>query len=352
MEVEKAYENLEDIITYGFLFRGICFRDSIIVLKTISDKEYKLIPFYTTEEHYTLLLYRLAFSTFMVNGYNFLKDRNKIIPKLVDMYSSIPITSLQSIITQSNTLFNEYTESLKCMEGFCYTDRSRNLWSIFSDRTAAHNGSYFGIEGLENVGLNSTQENWILINKQLDSEEAYNLQFRFSIMIASSTNPKGCKQIESQFEVHKEELEELRKDIAKYGHDKKRAAKKKEENEGWASKLNSREDMVRELNRQMTGEKDKHDVYMENWFKQQRDMVEDAKISSQEKQKAFRAKLEKDVDFSKVENSRMATPEEVDRLIKKRVIKGIEQPSDPLEVKYSKEDVIRKSSSTIIKSDN
>lgn len=350
MDVQLAYDNIEDIITYGFLFRGICFNKTIIVLKTISDKEYKLIPFYTNDENYTLLLYRLAFSTFMINGYNFLRDRNNNIAKLVDLYSNIPIISLQNLIEQSNKIFKEYSDSVDCLEGFCYSGRSRNLWSIFKNPTIASNGSYFGIEGIENVGLNSVQENWIMINRQLDEEEDYNRQFRFSLMVASSFNPKGCKQIGTQYDTHKEELDELRKDVEKYGYDKNRIIKKKQENNGWASKLSTREDAVRELNRQMSGDKDKHDTFIADWIKIQQDKVEAAKLASEEKQKVFRDKLKNDVDFSKIESSRIATPEEIERLTKRSVVHGVMEPSDPLEKKYSTEDIIRKVSGTVIKS--
>lgn len=351
MEISRAYDNLEEIITYGFLFRGVCYNNSIIVLKTISDKEYRLIPFYTNDENHTLLLYRLAFSTFMINGYNFLKDRNNSIDKLVTLYNTMPVNTLQHLIEQSNIIFKEQSDSVECLEGFCYSNQSRNLWNILKSNTAVNIGSYYGIEGIENVGLNSVQENWIMVNRQLDDEEEYNQQFRFSLMVASSFNPKGCKQMGSQYDAQREELEEVRKEIIKYGYDKKRVIEKKKENNGWASKMNSREDVVRELNRQMSGDKDKHDLFMESWINAQKKKAEDARRAYEEKQKEFRKKLENDVDFSKVEGSRVATPEEIERLTKKSIVKGISAASDPLEKKYSKEDIIRKVSGTVIGSE-
>jgi hypothetical protein len=109
--------------------------------------------------------------------------------------------------------------------------------------------------------------------------------------------------------------------------------------------------MVRELNRQMSGDKDKHDVFVDDWIKKQKEKVEETKRLSEEKQKIFRDKVSKDIDFTKMEDSRMATPEEVKRLMKSKTIRGVDSPSDPLEKKYSAEDVIRKVSGTVIKSD-
>lgn len=347
MELERAYSNIEDIITYGFLCRGLCYKNSTIILKTISDKEYKLIPFYTPDQTDNLSLCRLAFSTFMVNGSNFLIDRNKNIPDLINFYKDISVTAFSKILADTNNLHKEYLDSLNFLEGFCYTDRSRVLWNIYS---GVNNLNFYGIEGSNNLGINSTQESWVAINRQLDSEEDYNREFRLSLMVASSMNSKGCKKIESSYEFHKKELEELREEIAKYGYDKRRILKKKEEKDGWAIPLKTREDIVRELNREMSGDMDKHDTFIDNWIKEQKEKAEEAKRLAEEKQKAYRAKINKDIDFSKMEDSRMATPEEVKRIMSKKVISGVTRPSDPLERKYSTEEVIRKVSGTVIKS--
>jgi hypothetical protein len=348
MKVEKAYKNIEDIITYGFLYRGICYRDSVIILKTISDKEYKLIPFYIPDSNDNLPLYRLAFSTFMINGYNFLIDRNNNISKLIDFYNNISITSVQRLMANVNEVYKEYIDSLDFLEGFCYSDKSRVLWSIYK---GSNNSSLCGIEGIDNIGLNSTQESWIVINRQLDEEEEYNKDFRLSLMVASSMNGKGCQKIENQYDFHKKELEEVREGIVKYGYDKRRILKSKEENKGWATPLKTREDTVRELNRQMSGDKDKHDIFIDDWIKKQKEKVEDTKRLSEEKQKVFRDKIKKDIDFTKLEDSRMATPEEVERMMKSKTIRGVESPSDPLEKKHNTEDVLRKISGTVIKND-
>ena len=349
MKIEKAYKNIEDIITCGFLYRGIYYDNNIIILKTISDKEYRLLPLYVAQESVDAIIYRLAFSTLMINGFNVLMDRNENIPELFNFYNSLSVVSLNNLVENSNKIYNEYLESLEFLEGFCYTEKSRVLWKVLSGRDVINSGSYYGILGSESLGLNTAQESWIVINKQLDVEDDYNTQFRLSLMITSAFSGKGAQTIERSYEAHKKELEELREEIAKYGQDKKRVIAKQHENNGWASALKSREDIVRELNREMSGNKDKHDMFVDSWIKKQRDAAEEAKKAAEEKQKAFRKKLETDIDLTKMEDSRVATPEEIAKLKKKKVIHGIELPSDPLEKKYKKEDVLRKIGGTIIK---
>jgi hypothetical protein len=348
MRVEKAYRNIEAIITFGFLHKGLRYKNNIIILKTITDKEYQLIPFYTTYENLDSVLYRLAFSTFMINGYNFLVDRNETIPELFSFYNELSTVSLNKIMDASNKVYNEYIESLEFLEGFCYTDRSRALWKILSGKDVTTKGSYYGIQGTENLGLNSAQESWIVINRQLDSEEDYNTQFRLSLMIASSFSGKGAQKIENSYEAHLKELEELRADIAKYGHDRNRWINQQKERNGWGYIAKTREDLVRELNREMSGDKDKHDAYIESWIQKQKNQAELAEKEAERKRKEFRNKLNNDINFSKIEYSRAATAEEIANLDKKRVIPGTAKATDPLERGRRSEDVLKKFGSTVI----
>ena len=348
MNVERAYSILEDSVTYGFIYRGLSYKDNIFMLKTISDKENNLIPFYTTGDDSEASLCRLAFSTFMINGYNFLKDRNENIRNLIDFYKNSPVTFIQALVKHINEIYKDFTDSLSFLEGFCYTNRSRVLWDLYR----GSNCRICVVEGSENLGINSVQETWILVNRQLDDEEDYNTQFRLSLMIASSMNSKGCQKIENQYEAHKKELGELRKDIAKYGRDKSRILDKEKARNGWAAPLETREDMVRELNRQMSGDRDKHDVFIDDWIQAAKDKAAEEERLVQERVRIFRENLKRDIDFTKVEDSRIATPEEVQRMMNNKHSNSISVATEPIEKTYSQMDVIKKVSGTVIKSAN
>jgi hypothetical protein len=349
MEVKEAYDNIEKILTYGFLPSVARYNNSVIVFKTITDKEYKQISFYNNEADYNWSLYRLAFSTFMINGSNCLENREEAITKLLDFYSKIPITTFVKFLQDVDSLHDIYLESLNFLEGYCYTAKSKILWKVF-DTSVADTSFYYGIPGIKNVGLNNAQENWILINKQLDEEEDYNTQFKLSLMIASSFNGKGARDIGSKFDFHKQELEDLREEVAKYGYDKRRIEMSKKE--GWAKPLRTREELIRELNRQMSGDKDKHDSFLDQCIESERKHAEGAKKAVEEKQKKFRDTVQKDIDLSKVESSRVATEEEVAKLFEKskKKIRGA-VPTDAYEKFNMHEKVLKKIGVTKIKAD-
>jgi hypothetical protein len=198
--------------------------------------------------------------------------------------------------------------------------------------------------------MNSVQENWTIINKRLDDEDAYGRDLNFALLVASSMNPKGTKVISRNYDFHRKELEELREDIAKYGYDRKRVEEQKKE-ALWTAPIKSREDLVRELYRQMSGKKDKHDLFIEAWIKQQRDAAERAKEQAEARQQEFRAKI-KDIDLSAVEDSKPISTSDLNKILAQRKSEmSVSAPMVVHDEREEKDRYIRKMSSTIIRSE-
>jgi hypothetical protein len=295
---------------------GLCLDDNYIVFKTLNENEYKLLKYYTDiSDNAKVLLYKLALSTFMINGNNVLNNRTENVPDLFSFYESLPYKALYLINEELDKVYAEYIDSLKYFEGFCYTDKSEYLWKVLNKNNPIDN-DYFGITGCKTLGLNSAQENWIIINQKLDNEEQYEQQFHLSVLVASSFNPKGAKSISREFESKKQELEDVRVVIAEYGYDKKRQEEEKKTSK-WTAPIRTKEDLVRELNRQMRGEKDNHDIFINNWINKQKKLAEEAQKSVDDKQKEYRKKME-DIELtSNLEDSRIITEEETKNLTNK-----------------------------------
>lgn len=349
MKVSEAYENIEKIVTYGFLPLGVRYRGHSFILKTITDKEYKFLSFLSGKDNIDLALHRLAYSTYMVDGVNYLEDRSKKIPSLLSFYRGFPSILFRRFIEATNDIHEEYLKSVDYLEGFCYTNKSRHLWKV-SQGNLPNSGFYHGIQGAFNTGLNIVQENWTIINTNLDSEDAYETQFRLSLMIASAFSGKGAKEMGGRFDFHKKELTTLREEIKKYGYDKKRIIKQKSKDQ-WAKPIRTREDLVRELNRQMSGDMDRHDLFINDWIKSQSERAEAARKASEEKQKEFRATLLEDSALEKMESSRIATPEDIAKLAKNQNFKkpGMSVPSDAYKKSEEKERVMKKLGGTVIR---
>jgi len=290
MEVQEAYDNLENLIAQGFITFEFSYNGLRGVLKSLSDKEYKTLYLYTDEsDKIESIYYRLALSTYMMNGTNFLENRNNRIPELIDFYKKLPAVFTGQLIEYIEDLHIKYLDSVDCLEGFCYTKRSRFLWKALNNNLLV-NANMYGIPGIENLGLSNIQENWIVVNKSLDQEEDYATQLNLSLIIASSLNGKGAKSISSKYESNKAEIDTYREEVIKYGWDKKRL-EEQDKSEAWAAPLRTKEDLIHELNRQMTGVKDKHDLFMDKWYEQKIKKAEEAKNAIIKSQEEFKKKM-------------------------------------------------------------
>lgn len=313
MTVEEAYKNIEKIITYGFLYKKFSVFGCNFIFKNVMEKEFEDL-FALSSKEKDLNLICLAYSTIFFNGISFLKDRINNLPSLIDFYRSLPTIFVNKVINVINDVNELYLDSIEYLEGFCYSERSRFLWSVLDPYNRS---SYVGLEGVDDLGMNNVIENWIHINKKLDEEEEYNKELNMILLIVGSSNYKAARTLSRNYEMHQRELKELRMEICKYGHSRNRAQENDKKREEWTAPLLSREDMVKELYRQASGYKDKHDIFIEEWLKKQKEKAERAKKEVEEKQKSYRKKIENENENMNYEISRPATKEELERINKK-----------------------------------
>jgi hypothetical protein len=346
MSIEKAYDNLEKIITDGFLSLPLDCGGSRVVLKTITNNEYRDLRFSlpdTSSEKYGI--YRFIYSTYMLNGIKVLDKRDDYLQDLYSFYDSCPYLFLKTLNSELDKLNTEYIDSLKYFEGFCYSKRSRYLWKILNGQHIA-SSEFFGSK--IKLGLNSVQENWTVINQNMDNEEQYEVQFNLSVMVASSMNSKGAKSISTSYTNRKNELVALREEISRYGYDKKRVVEETRQAK-WTAPMKTKADIVRELDRQMRGDKDLHDKFFDKWIEDQKKKAEEVNKAIEKKQVEYRKSLE-DMKPELMEGSRAATPEEVKRL--RAPIKNLDRDTYNYMKLQRELNFIKKTSATIIKQEN
>jgi arylamine N-acetyltransferase len=208
------------------------------------------------------------------------------------------------------------------------------------------------MKGLDFIGINSVQENWIIINKRLDEENRYEMDFHNAILIVSASNGKGAQSLQKSYTSRSRELKELRDEICKLGHVSKRKEEHDKEREKWTAPVNTKEDLVRELYRQMSGKKDRHDLYMDRWIQDQKDKSESAKNKVVERQREFRKNIET-IEMGSMESSKPISAQELDRVLKEKKIrvKKDKDKSDVLINQEKSERVLKKIGHRVISSD-
>jgi len=317
MDKDAAYRILSELIFKGFLCSGVTLENNFFVFKTINEKEYELIKYSCgnpDDKNYVnrFNIYFLIYSLFMLNGKNILLTRNNDIESLYEFFKELPKTIHSNILKHIVDLRNDTFDATKYLEGFSYTDTSRAHWKTAKGLIASPD-LYTGIPGISNLGLNIHQENWSIINKALDEEERYNQFFSMALLVASASNPKGTKQIRSRHDSQLKNVEDRRKRLAEAGYIDVKAWRP----EGWAAPVDSAEELVAELERQMEGKKDKHDVFMENYMKKLRENAQ-ARVK-EAKEHIERAKaLHGDDNVFITGEHRVATPEELSKAAVKK----------------------------------
>jgi len=313
MTRDLAYRSLADLIYKGFLSVGFEMAGKAFVFKTINDNEYDLIKFHagiSSDSMNSLRtnLFFLVFSTFLIDGHNFLADRDQKIGDLYEFFSNIPLAITIMILTELKTLRLKVSEVAKYIEGFCYTTYSRDRWRSISG--LPNKEIFTGIKGTDSLGLNSYQHSWVLLNRVMDEEERSDKEFDSAILIASASNSKGAKSMRGKHDSAIQTREERRKKLARKGA----SDKAQWSPDGWAAPVDTAEELVAELERQMRGIKDKHDIFVENYMKQMEEKEAQAKKEEEDKLVVIRQRRKDEGGFPLTGANRILTAEENARM--------------------------------------
>jgi hypothetical protein len=297
----------------GFLTAEFGINGQTMILKTVNEKEFDLIKFYSGDpdgKNYQnrFNIYFLIFSLFIVDHRNILPGRTDKIHEMYEFFGGMTDKLIRKIIENLNTVRVASYDCIKFLEGFTYS--TRGLWRVLSGDLPCKVG-FTGVPGTDELGLSIHQENWIAINRALDSEEEYNKDFNFSLLVASASNPKGSRHIRNQFDSSKKMAEDRRIKIMREGYIDTR----KWSSEGWAAPVDTAEELVAELERQMTGVKDRHDIFMEKYMERMREAAAKKARDAEERIKQIREGREGVL----IEGSQRAlTPEEASKLVKNK----------------------------------
>ena len=170
---------------------------------------------------------------------------------------------------------------------------------------------------LDVVGTSLAGEAWARGNRMLDIEEDSLPQWDHTFYVASTQSPKGAKESSTRLKNRHDMMREERESLVMYGSMENRdnvlKIRRKNGETPWTSPLTTGKDLVDELNRQMRGEKDKHDLFVAEYFRKRAVEAAEHRASELAKQEEHRKWLRENKKI-KLEGQREATQEENDRL--------------------------------------
>jgi hypothetical protein len=134
---------------------------------------------------------------------------------------------------------------------------------------------------MENCGLNDYQKFWISLNIREDQRDKFEDDYQLAKFSASFWDPKAVKKIDNMDKVKREEEQERRKKIKTIGTAYERPY----------DPTSTREGIIEELEKQMQGIKDEHDLAVEEHERRMRlnmlKQMSELKQMQEERKKTF-----------------------------------------------------------------
>jgi len=257
---KNRYKDLEDLLFIGFIPLKVRIADIDFVFKSINATEYRKTslmsgmkddPAYTTKFHYNFLYH----SIYMVNGSNFLENRENYYEDIISILKTFPAALLKKTFDLLGSLTERVNKSTELVEAFSYESDSRYGW-LSRKRIPLNSCSSTGIRGTETLGLNQFQKFWMVLNFRDDDKDAFEEKYSLAKFLASFTDSKTVKKIDASDKARKEEENKRRERVKIVGTE--------DAHQHSYDPTSSREGIIKELEKQMKGEKDSHDKAIEN----------------------------------------------------------------------------------------
>lgn len=264
--MKKRYQDLEHLLYKGFIPFKVQVNGLNLVLKTVNDIEYEKIklmsglendPQYVTYFNINYLFY----SIFMIDGANVLCKREENYSNFIDVLKQFPSCFFKSFFPILENLTSRQNNCIIQVEQYSYENESRYNWE-FKKNLILSSTQHTSIPGTDLLGINQFQKYWAILNIREDNKNKFKENYSLAKFLASFQDPKALRKIE-QMDKNREEEEDKRKERV-------RVMGTEEEIKHLSNPADTREGIVESLEKQMRGEKDEHDLFIEEYEKRMR----------------------------------------------------------------------------------
>jgi len=258
----EIFKYIETLIFKGFLSNKIKIDDTVLTFKTITEAEFSLIDHYLTDfdinsdKNIKTNALFLACSLYKINSESILHSKFECFDTLVNFFCELDTQTYTKLLELINNLQEIYNKLIPFVELYAYDEYSRFNWKTIGDNLNTFKLS--GIYGIENIPLNHAQKLWIYFNKFEDENENHELYYQLASLQVSGINGAFGKSIQENISKMKEEKSLSRqRELLFLEHIS-------EDNFYNFSDTKTKEGLVEELEKQISGKKDYHDLVIES----------------------------------------------------------------------------------------
>lgn len=320
----EVFRDVEPILFRGFLCVTAEINEVPFVFKSLNHHEFERLHLIGGLQNTPKSVQRfyntfLAYGVLMVDGHNVLADRQRWIPELSDMFASLPEAARKQVIRYLSDVNRRASRAVTLTEAYAMESQSRLRWAQYNGLDLS-SPAVTGFDGTPSLGLNWGQLMWRALNHFEDLKEKAEREWENAKFVASAMAGKGISKIYSQDrdrrKKEREERLERRDRILRFallGESLEGPSK------GYAQMKVARtvEELEDQLRKDLKGEKDWHDMVVEDYERQIREQYEQRMSHVRGMQQAF---VEQHGDRQIVSRTRMEglTKEEVERLVEER----------------------------------
>ena len=196
----RIYRDVEPILFRGFLTVRAEINAIPFVFKSLNHHEFEMVQLVSgdfetmTERSYNLFL---AYGVFLVDGGNALLDREKWLPELADMFKEMPASSRVKLIRNLSEINRRSANATRLVEAYALERTSRFRWNQYyqMDMTSP---AVTGVLGTGGLGVNWGQLLWRAMNLYEDQKERSEGDWENAKFIGGCFVGKGMSKINGQ----------------------------------------------------------------------------------------------------------------------------------------------------------
>jgi len=271
--VLDPYEEVRSLIYEGCLYNHVVIKEHDFFLKLRNpsnqdlDWSYEFSPTKMWKKEIALL----GKSIHSINGQMVSKDQTF---NLINYLSSLNIQTTNRLSMLVYRLMLQAKKAHSYLESYCYESESRNLWDLWLANQK------FGFSPIDNqTKLSELQNSWVNWNLVEDERKKTRLQWDQALLITSSMNHKGAKDIGGKWEANDKREEDYREKVKENA----RSGRLDKENiKQLRNKLDTFDDLKEEMRKWVAGEEDDHDRIVREYKESMYQKIEENKSRAEQ----------------------------------------------------------------------
>lgn len=289
----EVYRDVEPMLFKGFLHVAAEINEVPFVFKSLNHHEFSLLSLMgstgsTAATRHKFYCRFLAYGVMMMDGINIMSDRDTCLPEVIKFFDQMGEKAFNKVIRNLSELNRKASRAVILSEAYALENTSRLRWAQLKG-TDLTSSSVTGIEGTQFIGMNWAQLTWRAMNHFEDLREQAEREWENAKFVASAMAGKGMGRVHSQDKHRREKEREERIDrrdrILRFA-----LLGKPMDKPGNAIPVKvarTVEELTHQLEQDLKGEKDWHDLVVEAHENKVRGEQQARAERLQELQKAF-----------------------------------------------------------------